>query len=412
MTEAIITHYTYKSHKVWYVMNILYQGQQWTTRRRYSDFVILDKKLKKEGYFVEGELPCKVIFGMFYQSVLDSRLKELNRYLRLLNANISSDNTYLREFYEVDENMLKYALKMNKKLSDVQRAENIRKIFQEASMMMINVNSLRIRSRNRKAFYNQAQATVLSGLYRRGTAMFSSQSSSPRWKMQPQIPRSPQRGKEKKKVASVNNQDVSTSKHHDSFSSNNESSWNGSNIDSSIYDSTGLDSWQDSEVVAALRDSFISNANMIASQGIVCDSAISETIKRQDFDCVHNIKSCFRKQSEDGKWTEISDERKIVDCLSLSSLPDVSQMLHEMKNIASVVEKYQQVVFKVDDIVVDPKPRWRSELKESLHCSPKRSPKPPHHRPPGQESTIPLRIRFSANENVSNIPPHTIKHLL
>jgi hypothetical protein len=410
MAEAIITHYTVGERNVSYVMNVVYQGKQWTIQRRYSDFVRFDKKLKLEGYAVGYDLPSKVVFGNFYPSVLDHRRKELNKYLRNLGACLSSDNTYLREFFEVDENILKYALKKNRRLSDIFRSDNIRQIYKRASQLMINANALRHHSRHRKQQFNRSITTSSFSGYPRRTAapLTPPRVNTTKGKQKGSVtPQSPLRGKR----GVINN--TST------FSILQE---NTRQCSCSSTNDTIIDSLQESSIMAALKDDFLTHSRLISSEydgnninnPFFYDEnnkdAFDDTQRQKSY--LSNVNSCFRQKSEDGSWLENSSNSKIINILSPPSLPNMTQILSDMTDIAHLIRQQMEVPFTPDDVIVNPGPRWESDFRSAIaaHVPPTR--RPPYHRPHDQESTVPLRLRFNKDDTKANMPPHLIKHIL
>lgn len=298
MTEAIITHYAVGERKiVTYVMNVLHQGQQWTTQRRYSEFVRFDKKLIQEGYVVGFSLPSKVVFGNFYPSVLEHRRKELNKYLRMLCSCLSSDNTYLREFFEVDENMLKHALKMNRRQSDIHRSDFIRLIYKRASQLMISGDTMQrcVRLQRRLTRRKEANASAApsysSGRSRSissiGTLFSSGRSTSSAVSRTP--PRLAATTKFKHKYDQI---PPRSQKQQGSFSSNND---------------TIVDSLQETAIMEALKDDFLALSCHISSEYSKNDGAIPDKDFKDAFDdnnstlpkaYLSNVNSCFRQKSE------------------------------------------------------------------------------------------------------------------
>ena len=440
MTEAIITHYTVGERNVSYVMNVLYQGKQWTIQRRYSDFTHLDKKLKKEGYTVGYDLPNKVVFGNYYPSVLDHRRKELNKYLSNLSASLSSDNTYLREFFEVDENILKIALKKSRRMSDIYRSDNIMMIYKRACELMIHGNVLRQRrqqrSPTRREYYKPQpkQSSSFSSRPKSAGSIFSNSSSSPGNSFSG-IPISPPRmitttsassnssagacvaGTRKPPKPPLPNQPKSSSnnaisysvlqestRQRDSFSSNNDSL---------------IDSLQESAIMAALKDDFMTQTYSVykdtnpsvdsifhdASDGQVYD--IYDT-NRKDY--ISNVNSCFRQKSDDGTWNDSSSNSKVIDILSSPPPSTHATNLATMDSIANLIKEKMSIPFDPQDVLADPRSKWENECKVADWTT--RPTKPPYHRPHSQESTVPLRLRFTAADAKAGLPPHMIKHLL
>jgi len=95
-----------------YFILILYKGSEWGVRKRYSDFVKFDEYLQQSGYAVHYKLPEKVFWSRLDPTLISKRMAELQSYLAsLLQNTLSTDNNLIREFLEVDENVLALAIK-------------------------------------------------------------------------------------------------------------------------------------------------------------------------------------------------------------------------------------------------------------------------------------------------------------
>jgi len=95
-----------------YFILVLYQGREWALRKRFSDFSKFDEYLRNSGYTINYQLPEKNWWNKFDPTLLTRRLKELQNYLDvLLGEELSAQDSLVREFLEVDENMLAMALK-------------------------------------------------------------------------------------------------------------------------------------------------------------------------------------------------------------------------------------------------------------------------------------------------------------
>jgi len=95
-----------------YFIVILYKGSEWGVRKRYSDFVKFDEYLQQSGYDVHYKLPEKVFWSRLDPTLISKRMTELQNYLTsLLQNTLSTDNNLIREFLEVDENILALAIK-------------------------------------------------------------------------------------------------------------------------------------------------------------------------------------------------------------------------------------------------------------------------------------------------------------
>jgi hypothetical protein len=106
-----------------YFIVILYKGSEWGIRKRYSDFVKFDEYLQQSGYAVHYKLPEKVFWSRLDPTLISKRMVELQSYLTsLLQNTLSTDNNLIREFLEVDENVLAQAIKQKKMQPDKETA--------------------------------------------------------------------------------------------------------------------------------------------------------------------------------------------------------------------------------------------------------------------------------------------------
>lgn len=106
-----ITGPTYNSH-VDYIIQVVYHGRQWLIRKRYSEFDYFDKKIRRYYRNLLRDLPPKTYryWGRLNHQIIIKRMKELELYLQSLLKNVASDNNLLKEFLEVDSNLLAYHL--------------------------------------------------------------------------------------------------------------------------------------------------------------------------------------------------------------------------------------------------------------------------------------------------------------
>lgn len=103
----------YNGH-VEYYLKVLYHGRQWFIRKRYSEFDYFDKKIRK--FFpLLRKLPPKTYWGIYNEEIIKERIIGLDLYLLTLIKLVPTDNNLLKEFLEVDLNMLIYNLKSNDK---------------------------------------------------------------------------------------------------------------------------------------------------------------------------------------------------------------------------------------------------------------------------------------------------------
>lgn len=381
-------------------MTVLYQGKQWSVERRFSDFVRLDKKLRKDGFAISHDLPKKVVFGNFYPSVLDHRRKELNKYLQHLITSLSSDNTYLREFFEVDENMLKFAIKNSRNPSDICRSDNIRLILKRASQQMIDGSVLR-KSPHQKEFNKNPVSTrsraisfITESLSSKSKASMSSMSITP--------PRSANPMKQRHNSTTLTNHSNTTGTRscHGPQDSGRPRSRSSSNID------TLIDSLQETSIIDALREDFENHSRIVSYE---LDESCFDILR--DVDSPPSPSRWDRLlEFEDDK---ISDETvDVVNILTYSPPSNFNNMLTEAGNVFKIVKQNSIIAVDPNEIITDPGDKWEETFKKVLLEQPVKKAKPPFHRPPGLDSTVPLRLRFTTADSGANLPPHMCKHLL
>lgn len=100
-----------------YFIKIMYLDRQWPLRKRFSDFVELDKYLRVRGFEIICQLPEKNWWSRFDPFLLLQRQKELQIYLNSLLAVVGiHDNAAIREFFDVDHNILKHNIAQGSKV--------------------------------------------------------------------------------------------------------------------------------------------------------------------------------------------------------------------------------------------------------------------------------------------------------
>ena len=99
-----------------YFIKVVYNGYEWGIRKRYSDFVRIDDYLRNvEGYEISYVLPEKNFWSRFDPFLINTRMGELQAYLdHLIGQALTTDNALIREFLEVDENLLEQAKSLAK----------------------------------------------------------------------------------------------------------------------------------------------------------------------------------------------------------------------------------------------------------------------------------------------------------
>jgi hypothetical protein len=138
-----------------YFIKVVFNGREWAIRKRYSEFTQFDDYLQKSGYRVNYSLPSKTWWKRFDQNVLSQRQKELQTYLDiLLKSTVSTENSLVREFLEVDVNKLAYARRQTFK--EFKFSENLDIFVAQFQKAVINIPSNKltigtpIPSRNRQ----------------------------------------------------------------------------------------------------------------------------------------------------------------------------------------------------------------------------------------------------------------------
>ena len=125
-----------------YFLLILYKGSEWGIRKRYSDFVKFDRYLQESGYEIAYKLPEKNFWSRFDDTLISKRMVELQAYLNsLLQNTLSTDNNLIREFLEVDENILAMAIEQSKREPHKETTydERLEDIVKSARRMMLGM---------------------------------------------------------------------------------------------------------------------------------------------------------------------------------------------------------------------------------------------------------------------------------
>ena len=142
MSCHVQKYYQSKDGYTEYFILVLYQGREWAVRKRFSDFSKFDEYLRTSGYTINYQLPEKNWWNKFDPTLLTRRLKELQNYLDvLLREELSAQNSLVREFLEVDENMLLMAKKAP--LKDGTLAERLVKLVKTMRTSLIGIPSHR-----------------------------------------------------------------------------------------------------------------------------------------------------------------------------------------------------------------------------------------------------------------------------
>lgn len=144
-TSAEIQKYSHhQDGYVEYFIKVVHNGRIWGVRKRYSHFVQLHDHLIKQGYIVDTPLPKKS-WKKFDEARLKKRLKALQEYIdSLLRVYSLSDNSLLKEFFEVETVWLQIAKKQSFK--EIQSSEKLTRLPKTLQTWMIAVPYTRNRS--------------------------------------------------------------------------------------------------------------------------------------------------------------------------------------------------------------------------------------------------------------------------
>jgi len=164
---------------------ILYQGREWGVRKRYSEFVKFDAYLQSSGFRVAYTLPEKSWWNRFDPGLLSKRLQELQNYLDvLLKATMSTDNSLIREFLEVDENTLKQDLAKKQSFREISYADRVQAVVKTTRRTMIAMSatrgtnmhaaSQRVRQTSSQFFYSSSNSSSYNGSSSGGISSSSS----------------------------------------------------------------------------------------------------------------------------------------------------------------------------------------------------------------------------------------------
>ena len=138
-TSADIQKYEVSAEgNVYYFIKVVYNGREWAVRKRYSDFSRLDEFLQKDGFKLSYALPSKQFWNKFDKKALKERQKGLQSYLNTLLTNtVSSDNSLVKEFLEVDHNRLQHARKQS--FHALKRSERLESLVTIMNRMVIHI---------------------------------------------------------------------------------------------------------------------------------------------------------------------------------------------------------------------------------------------------------------------------------
>lgn len=143
-----------------YLILVIFKGQQWAVRKRFSDFDRFDAALRSNGFFIKSHLPPKRSYTFPFihpkeppiQRQLDLQIY-LNDMLSTLNV---AEISLVREFLEVDGNMLAVALNHSK--VEMKRSDRLRDVVQQfrICIMPIGGESFRHESKVSKCAYDKS----------------------------------------------------------------------------------------------------------------------------------------------------------------------------------------------------------------------------------------------------------------
>eukprot|EP01031_Cornospumella_fuschlensis_P028541 gene28541-34453_t len=112
-----------------YFIKVNYNGTQWSIKKRYSEFSVLNDYLLKHNVEIPVELPPKYTFRRHDSKMLAKRRKQLQAYIDgLLNRHALSGNRFLKEFLDVDMGLLGFTLSNNRKHNNVDMVDVMYKL--------------------------------------------------------------------------------------------------------------------------------------------------------------------------------------------------------------------------------------------------------------------------------------------
>jgi hypothetical protein len=123
-----------------YVIKVFYLGQEWATKKRFSDFTTLDAALRASGLALPCTLPQKSWWSKFDADFLMNRMKALQLYLEKLMM-VTPLHGLVKEFLEVDKNMLDLERKRNTSSRALRKADKILSIVNKAKSRFIVIDT-------------------------------------------------------------------------------------------------------------------------------------------------------------------------------------------------------------------------------------------------------------------------------
>eukprot|EP01033_Poteriospumella_lacustris_P007773 gene7772-5591_t len=159
-----------------YFIKVVHNGRIWGIRKRFSHFVQLHEHLLKHGYTVDAVLPKKS-WKKFDETRLKKRLKALQEYIDCLLRTFSlSENSLLKEFFEVESVWLQIAKKQSFK--EIQSAEKLTRLPRTLQSWMIAIPYTRNRSNTAYGRPTSANMQFMSPGYKDKTKSVSFSSFS------------------------------------------------------------------------------------------------------------------------------------------------------------------------------------------------------------------------------------------
>ncbi len=171
-----------------YFIKVVFNGREWAIRKRYSEFIQFDDYLGKSGYKVSYSLPEKTWWKRFDQNVLGQRQKELQSYLDvLLKSTVSTENSLVREFLEVDYNKLAFARRQT--VREFTKAENLDTIVTNFRKSVIDIPSKKTLMMSTPVQTRGRQLSVFKRINSLGTGYGSTASKSSSFSNRPLLRR-------------------------------------------------------------------------------------------------------------------------------------------------------------------------------------------------------------------------------
>jgi hypothetical protein len=138
-SATIIRYATHHSGHTEYFIKVFYLGQEWATKKRFSDFVTLDGALRSNNIIIPCNLPKKNWFSKFDADFLVNRAKALQGYLDKLVL-VAPLHSLIKEFLEVEKNMLNYQLKKNPSFKALRKTDRVNSIVSKTKHTYIIID--------------------------------------------------------------------------------------------------------------------------------------------------------------------------------------------------------------------------------------------------------------------------------